>query len=215
MTMLRSAIETVEPTIVSITVVSAVIREAISDGLFEEARLEPEHVVVDVGADVGHHALPEHRHEIEAAGGGERQHDDDEQQIVENRLMSAPCAPKPWSMMRRKPSGMAWWRRPRAATRRWRRRSALVAHRPAPDHAQIADLLQRCGLGAGGRHERGRSSGGPAWSAAARSATPSRGGAFAALQPLSDRPVNKTGPTPAAAHKALTGGGGPVDLRRL
>ena len=75
--------------------------------LLEEARLEPEHVVVDVGADVGHHALPEHRHEIEAAGGGERQHDDDEQQIVENGLMSAPCAPKPWSMMRRKPSGIA------------------------------------------------------------------------------------------------------------
>ena len=38
MTMLRSATETVEPTTISITAVSAVIREAISDGRFSSKK---------------------------------------------------------------------------------------------------------------------------------------------------------------------------------
>ena len=83
--MLRSATETVVPTTCSISAVSAVRREAISDGRFSSKKrgARRSRLALHRDADVGDDALAQPRDEIEADRGRERQHDDDQQQIVE------------------------------------------------------------------------------------------------------------------------------------
>ena len=67
----------------------------------------------------------------------------------------------------------------------------LVAQRALPDHAQIADLLQRRGFGAGGGHGEGVAAPPVALNGAGQRQVPGRRRPFhAAVQPLADRSVN-------------------------
>ena len=177
MTMLRSAIETGADDRLDHRGVGGD-REAISDGLFSSKKRGRAGACCR-GRRRGRRPPRAARASTRnSAGGGERQHDDDEQQIVENRLDVGALRAEALV----DDAAEAVGDRRGGAGREQQGNDGggdrLVADRPAPDHAQIADLLQRCGLGAGGRH--GRGSGGPAqWRGAAPSATPSRSGAFA------------------------------------
>ena len=78
-TMLRSATETVVPTTFSITAVSAVIREAISEGRFSSKKrgARRSRLSCTSARMSATTRSPSQRHEIEAHRGGDRQHDDD------------------------------------------------------------------------------------------------------------------------------------------